>query len=129
VKRWFYTPLIFLYVLFSLGIQVHLHYCCGNLKDVTFFSPVQSCCDHEQGENNVIDHACCQFDQIALKFESDHFSSSFSSLVSSEVKSLGFDWKLEWCSSEEHDIPVFYQEDTGPSLPRYICHHALIYYA
>ncbi|MDM8159964.1 hypothetical protein QUH73_09070 [Labilibaculum sp. K2S] len=54
----------------TTGITVSTHYCGGNVKDVSFLSAPQACCEIPQG--------CCHDEVFTMKIKDDFSISSYS---------------------------------------------------
>lgn len=55
MKKQLAIVLAMLYTLLTVGINVSLHYCCGDIASVSFYSPATSCCGDDAGADS-----CCQ---------------------------------------------------------------------
>jgi hypothetical protein len=69
VMKKFFAGLLFLvFGLSSSGMTLHLHYCCGKLKNVQF-SPVEK--KHCGSGRHAVSKPCCDEKEISLKLKGD----------------------------------------------------------
>ena len=129
LKRWLNISVVVVYALLSIGLQIHLHYCCGKLSKFSLYEPVQGCTSHEDDGDCCLNTDCCQFGFINLKLDDEHQrpTESYASFVPGVMES-----PLLWESPDE--CPTSFNhfrsdDDTGPQLPRYLKFHSLILYA
>lgn len=60
------------YTLSSLGLLVHVHFCCGGLAGVSIIAELTPCsCDHHDHECGGGDD-CCDFESFYLNMDEDH---------------------------------------------------------
>jgi len=65
------------YAVLSMGFQVHVHYCCGDISGIAINQPVQTidCCDaHHDG--CAVEKTCCSSEDFYLALEEEHNSPS-----------------------------------------------------
>ena len=130
MKRILLITMLCVYTVISVGIQIHLHYCCGKLSDFHFFPTTT--CDHSSGEDN--DHCCkknncCSFLHIDLGIDDSHQPSESSRLLTCEVSQTHIP-----CYEQTHApilIHRFHKPDSSapPNYPRYLLFRSLVYYA
>ncbi len=68
MKKYFIILLLLVYGLSSTGMSVHLHYCCGQLDDITFSAVHQYGCSKDSEDKPG---PCCNSKQIELKLKAD----------------------------------------------------------
>ena len=68
MKKLFVIALLLVYGFSSMGMSVHLHYCCGKLKDIAW-SPVPK--DECGMEHKMESGKCCESKEISNKDLSD----------------------------------------------------------
>lgn len=73
MKKLWVIAIMCVYFLLTLGMQLHLHYCCGELADLHLFSAEQGC----DSRANEDDHCCkkgncCSFFEIDLSVDDSH---------------------------------------------------------
>ncbi|MFZ6050776.1 HYC_CC_PP family protein [Halocola ammonii] len=61
-----------LYTLLAMGIQLHMHFCHDELRNVSFFQQVDSCCASESSESCELESKCCEFAQVEFALEDEH---------------------------------------------------------
>lgn len=68
---------IFYYLLVSVGVHIHLHYCKGNLRNFSINLPADECCksDHTCDKTHLAAN-CCSNEVISVDLETDHTSPS-----------------------------------------------------
>jgi hypothetical protein len=69
LKKFTHTLLALVLFVVSTGMTISTHYCGGNVKDVSFLSAPQSCCDIPEG--------CCHDEAFTIKIEDDFSISSY----------------------------------------------------
>lgn len=62
---------LFIYVVLSLGVSVHFHYCQGKLKNVTLFTS-SSCCPDEAAGSCGFHSSCCDDESLRIDSPSDY---------------------------------------------------------
>ncbi|MDZ4751616.1 MAG: hypothetical protein SGI87_08390 [Flavobacteriales bacterium] len=60
-----------IYLLLSSGIQIHQHYCCGKLKEVSFTGVPDHCCATEHGSCSI-SKKCCDIRELNFKIDDVH---------------------------------------------------------
>lgn len=56
-----------LYVLSTIGISVFIHYCGGELENVTYVIKGKSCCGINEDESEAKNNGCCKDENYILK--------------------------------------------------------------
>lgn len=69
LKKFIHTLLALVLFVVTTGMTISTHYCGGNVKDVSFLSAHQSCCDIPEG--------CCHDKAFTIKIEDDFSISSY----------------------------------------------------
>ncbi|MDE5417623.1 hypothetical protein L3049_06340 [Labilibaculum sp. DW002] len=69
LKRFGHTLLALVIFVVTTGVTISTHYCGGNVKDVSFLSVTQSCCENPEG--------CCHDEAYTIKIENDFSISSY----------------------------------------------------
>jgi hypothetical protein len=130
VKKAVIIAMLSIYALLSLGVQLHLHYCCGELSDLHFFASKE--CHHEpEGKE---DHCCkkgncCSFIHIDLKVDDSHQPSETARFIpttfsepivcSNPIASVS---TAQAITFSKNDYPP-------PNSKRYLLFHSLVLYA
>jgi len=65
-----YTVL-FVYVVLSLGVSIHFHYCQGKLKNISLF-PSSSCCPDDAEGTCGFHSSCCDNESLRIDALSDY---------------------------------------------------------
>jgi len=76
MKKWLSIVLVSCYLLISMGVQLHLHYCCGELSDVHFFN--HHACNHsgEDADHCCKKNNCCSYVHLDFSVEDSHQAAS-----------------------------------------------------
>jgi len=75
VKKFLSIALLFLYTLFNSGVALSMHFCHGNLKEISVLGKTKSCCGGEHDYHNV-KTACCSEAQVNLKLSVDQLQTT-----------------------------------------------------
>jgi len=129
VKKSIAMIVMMIYGLLSVGIQLHLHYCCGKLSDVAFFHSYDGCADEDCGSCNL-GKKCCQFEDVSFKIDDSHSSSHFAlSLPKPGLPSYQLNFSLP--QHKETSVSFFAKnkKEARRKVPIFISQQALIYYA
>tara|TARA_R110001583_G_scaffold8896_1_gene41939 strand:- start:24892 stop:25260 length:369 start_codon:yes stop_codon:yes gene_type:complete len=70
LKKSTYTLLTLVIFVLITGMTISAHYCGSNVKDVSFLSATQSCCENPEG--------CCHYEACTIKIGNDFLISSYS---------------------------------------------------
>lgn len=122
--------MLVVYALLTLGVQLRLHFCCGELSDIHVFD-TSSCERHDDTEKNCCKKpTCCSFVDISFKTDETH-----EPLPSFELPSL----PPVFLNSFEHthfqatlnDLAVCEEFESPPPQAhrRYLLFRSLVYYA
>ncbi len=121
------------YLLVTVGVHIHLHYCKGNLKDFSINSMGETCCkvDHSC-EKSHFGKSCCSNEIISINLESDHTSASEMRITFSEADQVA--WTLSPYlfvhSSDREERLSFSNTDPPPAEEkRYQMYCSLLFYA
>jgi len=130
VKKAAIIIMLCIYTLVSLGVQLHLHYCCGQFSDFHFFAVEH--CNYEMGEEE--DHCCkkencCSFIHIDIKLDDSHQPSETSRIVPIEIED-SFGFCLQAKSTLYSNTVFISQSDSPPPISRrYVLYRSLVLYA
>ncbi|MUP39391.1 HYC_CC_PP family protein [Labilibaculum euxinus] len=69
LKKFSHLLLALVIFVVTTGITVSIHYCGGNVKDVSFLAAPKACCEIPQG--------CCHNEVFTVKIENDFSISSY----------------------------------------------------
>jgi len=130
VKKIWVIAIMCVYFLLTLGMQLHLHYCCGKLADLHLFSS-EHCGHSEQSDE---DHCCkkencCSFIHIDLRVEDSHQPSEIARFIP-----FVFSDPLVYCPSnavnnDSSRIEFVQNDSPPPNSKRYLLFNSLILYA
>lgn len=65
--KYAFAAAVFIYVLAALGMPVYLHYCGGEVEEISYLVKAGSCCDGEDTEEND----CCHDEGVVLQYQED----------------------------------------------------------
>ena len=72
MKKLLALVLLMGYGLSSIGMTVHLHYCCGKLDKIQFSAPSKKHCGNKH--EHISGKSCCDDKEISIKLKSDYNS-------------------------------------------------------
>ena len=130
MKRLILIAVLGAYTLLSVGMQLHLHSCCGKLSDFHFLSANH--CDHSSESDN--DHCCkkdncCSFIHIDLKVDDSHQPSETARFTPIEIAE-SFDYSLASIAMLTGLKGFITESYSPPPLSRrYVLYRALVLYA
>jgi hypothetical protein len=77
MRRLFAVMIMLWYAVLSMGFQVHVHYCCGDISGIAINQPVETkdCCGaHHDGCS--VEKTCCSSEDFYLALEEEYNSPS-----------------------------------------------------
>lgn len=78
MKKGLLITLAAFYLLATVGIHLHIHYCCGKVADVSIFGEHDACCKgHDEATSCNVHNKCCSFSEIDFKVDEAHVVPSF----------------------------------------------------
>lgn len=91
------------YLLATVGIHLHIHYCCGKVADVTLFGGNDGCCKHH-GEDATchLQKKCCTFSEVDFKVDEAHTVPAFTEVSATAIAHPTFHWTV----SNTHSVVV-----------------------
>jgi hypothetical protein len=120
-----------IYGVLSIGIHLHLHYCCGKLSDISIFSSKQ--CNHQEDHDDTCckkSSNCCQFQDVSLKLDESHNSSSFSFNILQPISDQVFNYAfVKQLIFEDLNRELPKAHAPPAAVPIFIQHHSLVLYA
>jgi hypothetical protein len=135
MKKLFVIPLLFLYMVATSGIIVHLHYCGEQIESWAFNSETNGCEDDPCDENDTEEHHCCKDKVVKSKISWEQsvvsqFKLSLSQkFVVSQTQVYFFETNEAKFSP---DPSANYSANAPPgnwqSIPLYQLHSSLTYY-
>jgi hypothetical protein len=118
------------YALLSVGVQMHLHYCCGKLADIHFFSN-HGCSHHDEEHDDDCSHEsdCCSFVDLSLKVDESH--EQVASVVLDVEPIQAEPSKYPSCIPDLSSITVerYTSSTDPPDEKRYLLYRSLVLYA
>ena len=118
------------YGLLSVGIQLHLHYCCGKISKVQFFEPVKCCGESEKEDACSVSQNCCRYEEVSFKIDDTHTFSTFKlPLLSSDFPPIALAPGLNVESDQSDPIERKKQGAPPGKVPIYLAQQSLLYYA
>ncbi len=84
-SKYFFSTLVGIYLLTSVGLPVYLHYCGGEVEEVSYLVESNGCCGEE-----VPDNDCCRNEGIVLQNTVDFTLKSFNADLVKTVTDLFF---------------------------------------
>ena len=130
MKKFLAIAILSVYALLSVGVQMHLHYCCGKLADIHLFSD-NDCSHHDDSHQDSCAHKsdCCSFIDINLKVDDSHELTSSILINTPQIADLSGD-HIEVISTLSNASSTPISDPTNPpDLRRYLLFHALVLYA
>jgi hypothetical protein len=130
VKRAAIIAMLSIYALLSLGVQLHLHYCCGELSDFHFFASK----DCKQTPSDHEDHCCkkgncCSFIHIDLKVDDSHQPSETARFIPIEI-AQSLDYSLSCMATLNGHTGFITESHSPPPISRrYVLYRSLVLYA
>ena len=127
MKRSIAIFVIALYGILSIGVHIHLHYCCGKLAGMELVSKQSGCCSSEETEGCTLSHNCCSYTQLDFALEDDHYSSSFHFLIPFSKEEILI--SAQPIAAIEQEINTTNPLDLAVKRRLFLEHSCLIYYA
>jgi len=130
VKKFGGIAIVCVYFLLTLGMQLHFHYCCGELADLHLFSSAHCGHNEQQDEDHCCKKSnCCSFIHLDLKVDDSHQPSENFRLLPIDVAQ-----PIACYSTSEPSVisrPGFtsVSHSPPPISKRYVLYQALVLYA
>ena len=70
-KKYLFGIAVAAYIVMTVGIPVYLHYCGGELEEVSYLTKADSCCGGEDDHSKENDGGCCEDEGLLLKSNTD----------------------------------------------------------
>lgn len=117
-----------IYLLLTAGVQIHKHYCCGKLKEISFTGTPDLCCTADEGTCSF-SHKCCDIKEFNLKIVDEHRNPHIDVLKTGSVGIIKFP-SLPVINVFSIEEPVVFCDDHAPPVQRdlYELHCSLIVY-
>lgn len=117
-----------IYLLLTAGVQIHKHYCCGKLKEVSFTGTPDVCCTSDKGTCSF-SHKCCDIKEFNLKIVDEHRNPEIDVLKTGWVGITEFP-SLRFIRALSFEEPSVFCYGHAPPIQRelYELHCALIVY-
>jgi hypothetical protein len=130
MKKWLSIVLVSCYLLITLGVQLHLHYCCGELSDIHLFN--RHSCDHQQDNSDPCckKSNCCSYVYLDFKVDDSHQPTAS---TEAQLQQLAIMPVLSTPQASIVRCEQTYSLQADASPPpighRYVLFHSLILYA
>jgi hypothetical protein len=105
-----------IYLLLTAGVQIHKHYCCGKLKEVSFTGTPDVCCAADKGTCSF-SHKCCDIKEFNLKIVDEHRSPSIDVLKTAPIGLIDFPCSQITSAFSIEKSPIFC-DDHAPPIQR-----------
>lgn len=119
------------YGILSVGVQLHMHYCCGELADVNIFS-TQTCASQESDAQNCCQMTsnCCTYESLSFKLDDSHNPTYFTLPLLPTTQNLTIEMPChEFVSIELGGNLSFEFHHPPADKAIFLLNHALILYA
>lgn len=119
------------YGILSIGVQLHLHYCCGELADVNIFSS-QNCTSQESDDQNCchMTSNCCTYENLSFKLDDSHNPTYFKLPLLPTTQDLTFEIPRHEFVSLSQNVNLSFEVHYPPTdRALFLLNHALILYA
>ncbi|MFM9985125.1 MAG: hypothetical protein ACKVOK_07830, partial [Flavobacteriales bacterium] len=116
-----------LYGILSVGVHIHLHYCCGKLAGMELVSKQHNCCDDDNNQGCSVTHQCCTYTELNFALEDEHYSSCFQYLITAPVEEIPIPDQVISEPNKEADLTTHF--DFAAKRRLFLEHSALLYYA
>jgi hypothetical protein len=119
----------FFYFMSAVGYGAEVHYCLGQVSDVSYIWFDASCVCDETGEQLERPMGCCEDERFFVQLEDDHQNSASTAIAQVQLKEeKGF--RAAEASATERLCPVYVADRAPPSTKeRLIALHRLTFYA
>jgi hypothetical protein len=117
------------YLLLSAGIQLHVHYCCGEVSDV-HLSAEQSCNHGADDDHNCCKKgSCCSYIHLDLTIDDSHQPSETASFTPVDCISPTIEHeRLQVFSTSAYTL-LRCEDASPPIAKRFLLFHSMILYA
>lgn len=118
-----------LYSLFAVGVNLHMHFCGGELEHVSFYTEVVDCCGSSPMDCCAVETGCCSTKEFRIAIEDEH--QAFSSPAVDDIIAV---WESTDNASSEslvqrtEEIRNDLVRGSPPSDPIYLKFSRLTYY-
>ncbi len=79
LKKYLFGLVVSAYIVMTVGIPVYLHYCGGELEEISYLLKADSCCGGEDDHSDEGDGGCCEDEGLFLKSTTDFTLKEFKS--------------------------------------------------
>jgi len=121
-----------LYGILSIGVHLHLHYCCEKIADISFTQSKACCHEDHTGSGNAdcISKHCCSFEDISFQLDQSHQATFFKvPIVAAGEVSSAYISAVSVIDSEHSSHLLIPGSDPPPGVPLFIRHQSLVLYA
>lgn len=134
MKRFLSISFLSIYLFFSLGLVVSLHYCSGNLASLNLFEKASCCCDAKEIKKTSKDD-CCKDEVKTVKISDEQIASKFAfdftSFAMMAVKPMEIATSIQFQQAKNifFKSPIPRPPDDLFLIPIYKKVHSLIFYS
>lgn len=133
VRKYLVIFITMVYTTLSVGIHLHLHYCCGKLADIHLTNATHNCCDtseHNHGDCSLNNH-CCSDENIKVSIDDKHQPSQFKINFASALLVKTEPELFPIAVAELSGYIAFFGANNDPpqKLPVYLMQQSLLFYA
>ena len=130
VKRVAAIAMLCVYFLLTVGMQLHIHYCCGELSDFHLLTTEQ-CTHNDEGSE---DHCCkkencCSFIHIDLRVEDSHQPSEIARFIPFVFSDPIVYFPSNAVNNDSSRIEFVQNDSPPPNSKRYLLFGSLVLYA
>lgn len=132
VKKWLVILLVSAYAVIISGVEVTMHYCCGKLENVSFWSDAgNECCGEENGDSCCVGKSCCETTQITASQRTPHTFTNFAITTQQigDLPNVVHFVTLEQKDLNEASIQRASGLDPPIKRPRFLLFSSLVFYA
>lgn len=72
LSAYFFGVMVFTYMLTAVGLPVYLHYCGGQVEEVSYLIESNGCCGEEEPDND-----CCRNEGMVVQYDADFTLKTF----------------------------------------------------
>lgn len=119
----------FFYLFSAVGYGAEVHYCLGQVSEVSYIWFDASCACDAAGDQLKRDFNCCEDERFFVQLEDEHQSSG-STEISADLVHMKLDFNLVELVPIELEVPIYLSDRAPPSTKeRLISIHRLVFYA
>jgi len=133
VRKYVVILIALIYTTLSVGINLHLHYCCGKLANIHLVGSEHNCCDTTEHNHDgcELGKHCCSNEDIKVSIDEKHQPSQFKvTFVASQSFPVSYTIReFAFIIVAKQTISFGTDSDPPAKLPVYLMQHSLLFYA